>query len=183
MLTRTWATCLGCEEFTDQVGPTPVRAVSSGNFNDLDRFPRQRGGKQFRHPEQRIFPILDSPRVVSGAARRCGVRRWLARGRALGTQPEPGAAESGAGRRLGDRLRDRCATPGPRAHGAHHPSRPNSAQLGAAPRLVEPTRYFGVNLGVTRSWYIALVPALSLKLVARRHVDYGRTRSMICMSA
>jgi hypothetical protein len=27
------------------------------------------------------------------------------------------------------------------------------------------------------------VPALSFKLVARRHVDYGRTRSMICMPA
>ena len=36
---------------------------------------------------------------------------------------------------------------------------------------------------VTRSCSVRLVPALSLKLVARRHIDYGRTRSMICMSA
>jgi hypothetical protein len=36
---------------------------------------------------------------------------------------------------------------------------------------------------VTRSCSVTLVPALSLKLVARRHIDYGRTRSMICMSA
>jgi hypothetical protein len=35
--------------------------------------------------------------------------------------------------------------------------------------------------GVTRTCSVNFVPALSLKLVARRHVDYGRTRSMICM--
>jgi hypothetical protein len=33
----------------------------------------------------------------------------------------------------------------------------------------------------TLSGNVAVVPALSLKLVARRHIDYGRTRSMICM--
>lgn len=37
--------------------------------------------------------------------------------------------------------------------------------------------------GITRSCSVSFVPALLLKLVARRHVDYGRTRSMICMSA
>jgi hypothetical protein len=36
--------------------------------------------------------------------------------------------------------------------------------------------------GITRSCSVSVVPALSLKLVARRHVDYGRTRSMICMT-
>jgi hypothetical protein len=39
------------------------------------------------------------------------------------------------------------------------------------------------EIGITRSCSVTLVPALSLKLVARRHIDYGRTRSMICMSA
>lgn len=35
---------------------------------------------------------------------------------------------------------------------------------------------------LTHSGNVSVVPAaLSLKLVARRHVDYGRTRSMICM--
>jgi hypothetical protein len=37
--------------------------------------------------------------------------------------------------------------------------------------------------GITLTCNVTLVPALSLKLVARRHVDYGRTRSMICMPA
>jgi hypothetical protein len=37
--------------------------------------------------------------------------------------------------------------------------------------------------GLTRRCSVSVVPALSLKLVARRHVDYGRTRSMICMPA
>jgi hypothetical protein len=36
---------------------------------------------------------------------------------------------------------------------------------------------------VTHSCSLSVVPALSLKLVARRHIDYGRTRSMVCMSA
>jgi hypothetical protein len=36
---------------------------------------------------------------------------------------------------------------------------------------------------VTRPCSVSFVPALSFKLVARRHVDYGRTRSMICMPA
>ncbi|HET9118096.1 MAG TPA: hypothetical protein VFN75_08505 [Pseudonocardiaceae bacterium] len=37
------------------------------------------------------------------------------------------------------------------------------------------------DVGVTQTCSVSFVPALSLKLVARRHVDYGRTRSMICM--
>jgi hypothetical protein len=41
----------------------------------------------------------------------------------------------------------------------------------------------GKPVVVTRSCSLAVVPALSFTLVARRHVDYGRTRSMICMSA
>jgi hypothetical protein len=58
---------------------------------------------------------------------------------------------------------------------------------------MEPLRSFGpwlvgsrcgqYGIGLTRSCSVTLVPALSLKLVARRHIDYGRTRSMICMSA
>jgi hypothetical protein len=37
------------------------------------------------------------------------------------------------------------------------------------------------DASVTHTCNVNFVPALSLKLVARRHVDYGRTRSMICM--
>lgn len=41
----------------------------------------------------------------------------------------------------------------------------------------------GKQVVVTHSCSLTIVPALSFTLVARRHVDYGRTRSMICMSA
>ncbi|MDQ2791614.1 MAG: hypothetical protein DLM60_07740 [Pseudonocardiales bacterium] len=60
-------------------------------------------------------------------------------------------------------------------------------------RLVEPIRCSKPALVVYWNLFavsngagvcnVTCVPALSFKLVARRHVDYGRTRSMICMSA
>jgi hypothetical protein len=63
-------------------------------------------------------------------------------------------------------------------------------RLGTAPptpHCWRPARFVHiVDIGpvaVTHSCSLAVVPALSLKLVARRHVDYGRTRSMICTPA
>jgi hypothetical protein len=75
--------------------------------------------------------------------------------------------------------------------------RPTWLHIGVRPTLIGPIcLHVGVAVGggrvhdvgnsgtaVTRPCSVSFVPALSLKLVARRHVDYGRTRSMICMPA